>query len=101
MSTFIPERISRQASSKYTPFFLMYNRHPRKAVTCAMESEEEEKESKDDEVESEQEDAEDLDVVLEKLLELHKACHFTAKRISLQLNRSRNGNMITSITLLL
>ena len=42
----------------------MYNHHPRKTVTCVMESDsekEEEKESKDDKVESEQEDAKDLD----------------------------------------
>ena len=41
--------------------------------------EEKEKESKDDEEESEQEDAGDLDVVLEKLLEICKACHLTTK----------------------
>ena len=30
-------RISRQASSKFSPFFLMYNRQPRKAASLAME----------------------------------------------------------------
>ena len=32
-------RISKQASSKFTPFFLMYNRNPRKAVTFEMQQE--------------------------------------------------------------
>ena len=30
-------RISKQASSKFSPFFLMYNRQPRKAVSLAID----------------------------------------------------------------
>ena len=68
-------RVSNQASSKYTPFFFMYNRHPRKAVTfeisqdvyCREESGGEEREDVDS------------DAVLEKLLEIRACTHKRAK----------------------
>ncbi len=74
-------RISKQASSKFTPFFLMYNRYPRKAVTHALEriDEGEAEEEEEDEEEEEEENAEDIDAVLGRLLEIREKCHLKAK----------------------
>lgn len=68
-------RISKQASSKFTPFFLMYNRNPRKAVSFEMQQsddvEDEDKMSEDEDV--------DTDGILQQLLEIRERCHSKAK----------------------
>ena len=79
-------RISTQASSKYTPFFLMYNRHPRKAITFEVEQKadevksEVEEEKTDTEEMSEQEDGDqDIDELLRRAIELRDKCHDKVK----------------------
>ena len=73
-------RISRQASSKFSPFFVMYNRQPRKAISLVIDEpdRDEDKENEEDE-ESEEEDVEDIDAVFDKLLTIRKKCHLKAK----------------------
>ena len=73
-------RISRQASSKFSPFFLMYIRQPRKAITLAIRGEH----SRDslemasgDKVSEEY--AEDAEAVMQKLLDIREKCHLKAK----------------------
>lgn len=65
-------RISPQDSSKFSPFFLMYNRQPRKAVSLTMTE-------REDCEESEEEDSEDTEAVIEKLLAIRENCHLKAK----------------------
>ena len=71
-------RISRQASSKFSPFFLMFNRQPRKAITLAIEEEHngDSVEIASDKKDSEEEDAE---AVMQKLLDIREKCHLKAK----------------------
>ena len=69
-------RISKQASSKFTPFFLMYNRNPRKAVSFEMEQEDG---AEGDDMMSEEEDVRDTDYILQRLLEIRECCHGKAK----------------------
>ncbi len=71
-------RISKQAASKFTPFFLMYNRCLRKAVAHVLERIDEGEEEEEEE-DKEEEDAEDIDAVLGKLLEIREKCHLKAK----------------------
>ena len=71
-------RISRQASSKFSPFFLMFNRQPRKAITLAIREERNE-ELLENSDESEEEDAEDAEAVMQKLLTIREKCHLKAK----------------------
>ena len=68
-------RISKQASSKFTPFFLMYNRNPRKAVNFEMEREEEDEEG---DVMIEEEDG-DTEEILARMLEIRERYHSKAK----------------------
>ena len=68
-------RISKQASSKFTPFFLMYNRNPRKAVNFEMERGEEDEEGN---VMIEEEDG-DTEEILARMLEIRERCHSKAK----------------------
>ena len=69
-------RISRQASSKFSPFFLMFNRQPRKAITLAVEEEHNGEFLEMARDESEEEDAE---AVMQKLLNIREKCHLKAK----------------------
>ena len=73
-------RISRQASSKFSPFFLVYNRQPRKAITLAIREEHSrdslEMASGDEDSE---EDAEDAEAVMQKLIDIREKCHLKAK----------------------
>ena len=68
-------RISKQASSKFTPFFLMYNRNPRKAVNFEVERGEGDE---DGDVMIEEEDG-DTEEILAKMLEIREWCHSKAK----------------------
>lgn len=65
-------RISKQASSKFSPFFLMFNHHPRKAISLAINEDDEDKD--DEEIaengDSDEEETEDIDEVMEKLLDI-------------------------------
>ena len=70
-------RISPQASSKLSPFFLMYNWQPRRAISLAM-AEQDHRENDSDE-ESEEEDSEDTEAVIEKFLTIRERCHLQAK----------------------
>ena len=74
-------RISKQASSKFSPFFLMYNRQPRKAVSLAITEQEnaDKEEEVSDEGDSEDEGTENIDEVIQKLLEIRERCHLKAK----------------------
>ena len=74
-------RVSRQASSKFSPFFLMNNRQPRKAITLAIEEEHkrESVEIASSDEDSEEEDAEDAEAVMQKLLDIRDKCHLKAK----------------------
>ena len=57
-------RISKQASSKFTPFFLMYNRNPRKAVSFEKQPSDD---VEDEDKMSEEEDGDvDTDCILQK-----------------------------------
>ena len=72
-------RISPQASSKFSPFFLMYNRHPRKAVSLAIDEQADNPDNNHEDEQSEEEDAEDINEVVEKLLTIRERCHLKAK----------------------
>ena len=74
-------RISRQASSKFSPFFLMFNRQPRKAITLAIDEEHngDSVEIASDKEDSEEEDAEDAEAVMQKLLDIREKCRLKAK----------------------
>ena len=71
---------SRQASSKFSPFFLMYNHQPRKAITLAIREEHSrdslEMASGDEDSE---EDAEDAEAVMQKFFDIREKCHLKAK----------------------
>ena len=61
--------ISPQASSKFSPFFLMYNCQPHKAVSLAIDEQDGDADKENDEDEQfKEEDAENIDAVVEKLL---------------------------------
>ena len=72
-------RIFPQASSKFSPFFLVYNRHPRKAVSLAIDEQDDVPDNSDEGEKSEEEDAGDINVVVEKLLTIQERCHLKAK----------------------
>ena len=72
-------RISRQASSKFSPF-LMFNRQPRKAITLAIGEERSGEFLEMASDESEEEDAEDAEAVMQKLLNIREKCHLKAKQ---------------------
>ena len=73
-------RVSQQASSKFSPFFLMYNRHPHKAVSLALdEQDSDEKEMSSDEHDSDVEKVEDIDGVVQRLVDIRQRCHHQAK----------------------
>lgn len=67
-------RISRQDSSKYSPYFLMYNRHPRKAIDHEVANQGVPAEDRDDE---HGEESGEEDDVMEKLVELRE--HYKAR----------------------
>lgn len=67
-------RVSRQASLKFSPFFIMYNRYPRKAVTFEMDK----KIMNDGEISEDEEDG-NIDDIMDRMLELRKCCHGKAK----------------------
>ena len=72
-------RISPQASSKFSPFFLMYNRQPRKAISLAIDEQDNGGDKESDGDESEEECPEDIDAVIENLLTIRERCHLKAK----------------------
>ena len=75
-------RILKQSLSKFSPFFLMFNHYPRKAVSLAIEDDSE-IEDDDEEIagdgDSDEEEAEDIDTVMERLLNIRDRCHHKAK----------------------
>ena len=75
-------RISKQASSKFTPFFLLYNRNPRKAVSFEMDQKDKEAngETPHPQTESDEEEEGNIDGVLSKLLEIRDQCQEKAKK---------------------
>ena len=74
-------RISRQTSSKFSPFFLICNHQPRKAITLAIREEHsrDSLEMASGVEDSEEEDAEDAEAVMQKLLDIQERCHLKAK----------------------
>ena len=72
-------RISRQASSKFSHFFLMFNHQPRKAITLAIREEHNGEFLEMASDESEERDAEDAEAVMQKLLNIREKCHLKAK----------------------
>ena len=62
------------AAGTFSPFFLMYNRNPRKAVNFEMERREDE----EGDIMSEEEDG-DQDEILTRMLEIRERCHSKAK----------------------
>ena len=62
-------RVSKQASSKFTPFFLLYNRNPRKAISFKMDEKDRkvEDETAHPEITSDIEKEDDIDGILLEL----------------------------------
>lgn len=73
-------RISKQASSKFTPFFLIYNRNPRKAVSFEMEQKDDGEVSHSEIASDEEEEEGDIDGILSRLLEIRDHCQEKAKK---------------------
>ena len=74
--------VSKQASSKFTPFFLLYNRNPRKAISFKMDEKdrEVEDETAHPEITSDIEKEDDIDGILSELLRIRDDCHEKAKK---------------------
>ena len=75
-------RVSKQASSKFTPFFLLYNRNPRKAISFKMDEKdrEVEDETAHPEITSDLEKEDGIDGILSELLRIRNNCHEKAKK---------------------
>ena len=63
----------------------MFNHHPRKAISLAINEDDSEDEDKQDEEiagdgNSDEEETEDINAVMEKLLDIRDTCHLKAKQ---------------------